>query len=55
MYGQALWPADGAAKAAIDYEVPLPLGIGDEVYLPRLQDALEASFDTFKVRCYAQC
>lgn len=49
MYGQALWPADAPAKAAIDYEVPLPLGVGNDIYLPRLQDALNTSFAMFKV------
>lgn len=41
IYGHALWPGDGVAKAAINVDVGIDLGTGDLEYMGKVEAALQ--------------
>lgn len=48
IYGRDLWPGDEAAKAAIDVDVGIPLGTGDEQYIAAVEDSLKRATNEFR-------
>jgi len=47
IYNADLWPWDSFAKGAIDCELPIRSGTGDEDYLSTLKQGLERAFKEF--------
>lgn len=47
IYNADLWPWDNFAKRAIDCELPIRSGTGDEDYLSTLKQGLQRAFKEF--------
>lgn len=47
LYNADLWPWDAAAKAAINCNLPMKSGTGDEEYLSLLTKGLDTAFKEF--------